>query len=422
MVTSIRDEERRSVFSAVSPAESKTSLVLGRLLGQSSITPAELARRTHLSPAAVSNIRHGRRHGDRGWIESADVVLGAGGELTRAWDADEAGRRLRRVIASSAATAEELCTLPDAGSVSSISELVASLGIRYLHLRSPGGPLLDTAQELQAELARRLRQRACRTADLRELQLAAGRVSGIIAYATLDLGDPATAGKNAAAAFRMGELAAVPELQAWARGTQSLIARFRKDYRDAETLIYDGLHYASGRAGTAGVRLLSGGAQCRANLGDRDGALDLLDQADAMRGQLTAPDEISGLFAFSEAKGRYYGGSSLMWLADRQALRRAVRDSGEAIVMWAEGPDATRSVADQALAHVYQATAYARLGHLDDAMESARPVLGLPPDRRISWLRRRVNELAIHLQGGRYAGSALAARAVDELTEWADAA
>jgi hypothetical protein len=111
-----------------------------------------------------------------------------------------------------------------------------------------------------------------------------------------------------------------------------------------------------------------------------------------------------------------------MWLPDRKALTRAIRDSSDAITMWQEGPDSTRAVADQSLAHVYLATAHARLGNLDDAMAAMAPVLGLPDQQRISWLRRRVGELAVHLSGGRYAGSALAARATDELHAWTGAA
>lgn len=109
-----------------------------------------------------------------------------------------------------------------------------------------------------------------------------------------------------------------------------------------------------------------------------------------------------------------------MWLPDRKALRRAVRDSSEAVAMWAEGLDSTRALADEALVHVYLATAHARLGNLDDTMSVMQPVLSLPPERRISWLRRRVGELAVHLSGGRYAGSALAARAIDELRAWTE--
>lgn len=406
------------MFSISETGKLKTCRVINDLLNRAGITPAELARRTHVSPAEVSNVRHGRRHSDRQWITSADAALDANGQLIRAWDADEDYRRTRRLVTSAAATAGILLALPDVGTVTGIHERVGQLGVEYLHQRSPAGPVLADAGRLQLELARRLRQRAYRERDLRELYAAAGRVSGVIAYATLDLGDPATAGKNAAAAFRMGELAQLPELQAWARGTQSLIARFGKDYRRAETLAWDGLNYAGKRAGTAGIRLLSGAAQCRANLSDRDGALDLLSQADRQRAEYRPRDEMSGLFAFSEAKGKYYGGSSLMWLPDRKALQRAARDSSEAIAMWADGPDDSRAVADQALAHVYQATALARLGQLDETMRAVAPVLGIPDEGRISWLRRRVGELAVHLQGSRYAGSALAAQAVDELQAW----
>jgi tetratricopeptide (TPR) repeat protein len=408
------------MFSAGPDPELKTPRILATLLDAAGMTPAGLARRTHVSAAEVSNIRHGRRPGGQRWAQLADAALGGSGVLAAAWEADEDTRRTRRLLTSATATAEELLAAPDAGTVDAIHGRIAAIGVDYLHLRAPGGPLLAAAGELQHECARRLRDRACPPRDLRELQAATSRVCGIIAYAALDLGRSAAADVNAAAAFRLGGQAQMSELQAWARGTQSLIARYERDYARAEALVHDGLRHAGKRSGTAGIRLLAGGAQCRANLGDAAGALELLDEAAAQRRDYHPRDEISGLFAFSEAKQRYYGGSSLMWLPGAAALRKAARDSAAAITMWDEGPDGTRSLADQALARVYRATALARLGDLDEAMTAVAPVLDLPGPQRISWLRRRMGELAEITSSGRYAGSAPGQQVAQSLHEWAE--
>ena len=409
------------MFSAGPDPELKTARTLAALLDAAGMAPAGLARRTHISAAEVSNIQHGRRPGGRRWAALADAVLDAGGALSAAWEADEQTRRTRRLLTAATATAEELLTAPGAGPADAAGQQIAAMAVDYLHLRAPGGPLLTAAAGLQRELARRLRTRDCRGGELRELQAAAGRVSGIIAYAALDLGRPAAAAVNANAAYRMGERARMGELQAWARGTESLIARYERDYPRAEALARDGLRHAGKRSGTAGLRLLAGAAQCRANLGDEAGATALLDEAAAQRRACRPRDQVSGLFAFSGAKQRYYGGSSLMWLPGRAALARAAADSAAAIAMWDDGPDATRSVADQALARVYAATALARAGDLDGAMAAATPVLGLPAPSRISWLRRRVSELAAIVSSGRYTGSAAGRQYAQALREWAAA-
>ena len=368
-------------------------------------------------------MEHGRRWPpDRQWAASADDILGGNGQLTAAWDADRTRRdsesEVQRLLTASAATTEAVLRAPGIADADDMHGTAADLAVRYLH--TPPAPMLAAASRLQDELKERLERHAYRDRDLRELRTALGHTAGVLAYAALDLGRPDMVERHAELVFRMGAVAGVPEMQAWARGTQSLIARYERDYPRAFTLISDGMRYADYKAGTAGIRLLAGGAQCRANLGDAPGALALLDEADQARAEYEPRDEVQGLFAFSEAKARYYGGSSLMWLPDKAALQRAVTDSDAAITMWREEPDATRSLDDEALAHVYAATARARLGDLDGAMNAVRPVLGLPPERRISWLTKRVRELAVHLSRGRYAGSALAASAVDELQEFND--
>jgi transcriptional regulator with XRE-family HTH domain len=396
--------------------------VVQRLRKERGLTVRELASRTYAAGSWVSNVEHGRRWpADRQWAVSADLALGGRGELTAAWDTDRQRRdsqnEVRHLLATSAAATEAVLADPDSAGLDELGETAADLSVRYLS--TPPAPMLAAAGRLQAELQARLRRHGVRDGELRDLQTALGRTAGVLSYAALDLGHPEIAARHAELTFRMGAVAGVPELQAWARGTQSLIARFEKDYPRAFTLISDGMRYADHRNGTAGIRLLAGGAQCRANLGDAPGALAMLAEADQARADRDPPDEVGGLFTFSEAKARYYGGSSLMWLPDKTALKRAVDDSGTAIAMWRDEPDAARSLDDEALAHVYEATANARLGDLDRAMEAVRPVLGLPPERRISWLTKRVGELAVHLGRGRYAGSAVAAAVVDELRDWA---
>jgi hypothetical protein len=272
--------------------------------------------------------------------------------------------------------------------------------------------MLEQGLKLRHESMRRLREGAARPHEIHDLYLAASRTSGILSYAALDLGDANAAATHARAAWKLADMAENDELRAWVRGTESLIARFQKDYLRAARYVEQGMQFA-GR-GTSTVRLLCGGAQCMANRGDSTGARRLLDRAADARDAATE-DTVCGLFAFSYAKQLYYAGSSLMWLEDRQALERADRDASAAIALWEQEDKDCRSLDDEALAHVYVATARLKLGEIDGAMAAVRPILALPPDRQISWIRRRVGELAELLTPDRFGSSRAAAEAKDEL-------
>jgi hypothetical protein len=108
-----------------------------------------------------------------------------------------------------------------------------------------------------------------------------------------------------------------------------------------------------------------------------------------------------------------------MWLHDATALQRAERDSEEAIALWRYEDEQFRSLDDEALAHVYLATARLKLGEIEGAMHAVRPIIELPPERQISWIRRRVSELAELLDTPRFAKSRIAAEAHDEIRSYA---
>jgi tetratricopeptide (TPR) repeat protein len=235
----------------------------------------------------------------------------------------------------------------------------------------------------------------------------------VLAYAALDLGDAAGAATHAEGAWVCAERAGDNELRAWVRGTQSLIARFDSDYARALSYVQDGLRYAA--PGTAWVRLLCGLAQCRANLGDSAGANRALNVALREREKITSPDSVGGLFAFSEAKQHYYAGSSLIWLGGGADAQRAVREASEAIALWEREPPECRSLDDEALAHVYQATAHLQLGDVDAAGAALRPVLALPTDRQISWITKRVGQVGDLLREPPFQHSVAAGELYDEI-------
>jgi hypothetical protein len=130
------------------------------------------------------------------------------------------------------------------------------------------------------------------------------------------------------------------------------------------------------------------------------------------------PDELGGLFTFSAAKQSYYSASSLIWLPKPADARRARQQADEAMGLWAASDAADRSLDDEALAHVYAATASVQLRDVDAAAEYLAPILDLPKDRRISWIRKRMLRVADLLGGRRYRGSSEATELRERIEQY----
>ena len=178
----------------------------------------------------------------------------------------------------------------------------------------------------------------------------------------------------------------------------------------------DGLRYADG--GTARVRLLCGVAQSAANLGDSSEARRALADAESARDLVHDADRVGGLFTFSEAKQAYYSGSALIWLDERQDAEEALAEAERAIRLWETSGPEDRSLDDEALAHVYAATANLQLRELEAAASALEPILGLPEDRRISWIRKRLDRVAGILSQAPFATEPLAVETRERIAEY----
>jgi hypothetical protein len=70
---------------------------------------------------------------------------------------------------------------------------------------------------------------------------------------------------------------------------------------------------------------------------------------------------------------------------------------------------------DEALAYIYLATARLRLRDLEAAGEAVRPILDLPPERQISWIKKRLGRFSVMLRDEHYQGSVAAVDLYDEI-------
>lgn len=364
----------------------------------------------------LHHVESGRRTADRHLAESVDTVLRANGRLLGAWEREDVARAeqaaTRRTLAASLATTRDLMELAELD-LADLHAGVEETAVDYLG--TPPAPMLQRANNLRADALRRLKQRHHRPNERSDLYLIAGRLSGVLAYAALDLGSADAAMQHAAAAGRCAEYAGDTELAAWVAGTQSLICRFQGDYGAAMEYIDAGFEHVGDGTGTGEARLLCGRAQCAANLGGSRMANHALDEAVDARGRIRRPDSVPGLFAFSRAKELYYAGSSLIWLQGGDDARRAVVSAETAIDLWETGPPDDRSLDDERLAHIYAATAYVQLGEVEAAAAHLQPILGLPAEEQISWIVKRSERIAGMLSDRRFAGDPAAAEMVESI-------
>lgn len=271
---------------------------------EAGLSLAHLAGAAHVHRAYLHRVEHGERWPAEAVARLLDEALGAHGVVLGLWLAGEDEHRAAlsdaRSVAASVRASQALDAVLDGGplgeAVTTAEAVAARLAAEYLH--SPPSPMLTAALDARQTVVREL-QRSTRTAQRRDLVRSAGYLSGVLAYAALDLGHPEAAVDHAATAWRCAESSGDVELRSWVRGTQSLIARFGEDYQSGLALAHDGLRHAG--PGTSRPRLLAGVAQSAANLGDRTEAHRALNAAEAAADH-AGTDSLPGLFTFSRAK------------------------------------------------------------------------------------------------------------------------
>lgn len=357
------------------------------------LSQAEAARRVPMSGAHLSRVEGGGPC-SAGTAQAIDTALGADGTLVSLRPAPgqlDPQELLRR---ESERLADMLSDARPGELVTQIGQATERLSVDYL--ANPGPGLAEELATARRRAVDALRARRIRHHDqVRDLTLQIGYLSGVMAYCALDSGHPDAALVHARAAWEAAEKVNSDQLRAWVRGTESLIRRFQGDYASALDSAEDGLRYAT--SGSSRARLLAGVAQCLSHDEDAIGTRRALNDAEVAFERQRGMDELGGLFSFSQAKLFYYSGSSLIWLPGRADARRARTQASAAIDIWKHaGPE--RSVADEALAHVYASTASLQLHDLEAAAVDLDPILSLPADRRISWIVKRMDRITALLR------------------------
>lgn len=301
-----------------------------------------------------------------------------------------------------------------ASALDHLSYELCRIALNYVH--APLRMLLGDLTALRGHACELLQNGRQHPTQARKLFFLTGTSCLLLAHASQNLGDSASAMAQVRAALTCAEQADHNGLRAWAHGTAGLIAEWTHQHRRAVEFAQRGQPFAA--TADSRVRLAALEARAAARTGDRRLALDALARAARAR-EVPAPNdelaEFGGLLTFPVAKQHYYAGSTYALLSEDG---RAQENALLAIGMYETGPIEQRSYGDEALARVDVTTALLALDDLDGAREALRPVLNLPPERRIEQLTVGIGRVRTTLALPRYARASIAREIAQDVNQY----
>jgi hypothetical protein len=301
-----------------------------------------------------------------------------------------------------------------ASALDHLSYELSRIATNYVH--APLLPLFRDLTALRGHAFELLQNGRQHPTQARRLFFLAGTSCLLLAHASQNLGDSASAMAQVRAALTCAEQADHNGLRAWTHGTAALIAEWTHQHRRAVDFAQRGQPFAV--TADSRVRLAGLEARAAARAGDRRLALDALDRAARARDVGALDDELTefgGLLSFPLVKQHYYAGSTFALLGEAE---RAQDNALRAIGMYETGPVEQRSYGDEALARVDLTTARLALDDLDGAREALRPVLALPPERRIEQLTVGVGRVRTALALPRYARASIARAITQDVDQY----
>jgi hypothetical protein len=268
--------------------------------------------------------------------------------------------------------------------------------------QQPLPQILGDLVDLQ-DVAFRLLEGRQRPSESRDLYLMAGALSGMLAKASHDLGDPHSAMTQARTAYVCADNSGHDGLRTWTRGLQSMIAYWAGWPNEAVRYARLGSDVGSRVKGTAMVWLAAQEARGLAVLGETEQAEEAIGRANTARDAVEPDDldELGGILTFTRPRQLYYEADTRVWLPGDRAEAVAI----EAIAAYNSAEPGERSFSDEAGASADLALARVNRGELEGAQEALRSVLGLPPERRIGGILASVLRVHGAVRNHGYGGS-----------------
>ncbi len=279
--------------------------------------------------------------------------------------------------------------------VDALREEVQRLTVAYP--QRPLTEILGDLVETQDVLFTLLERRQTPTIG-RELNFLASVASGLLAKASHDLAEPRAAMMQARTAIMCASEADHHGLKAWQRGLQSMFAYWAGRYAESLRYAEAGVELATQTRGTTSVWLPVSAARAHAALGNAEGALTAIRQAE-QAWENVAPDSLDkfgGICTFSRPRTLYYAADALAWLPDEAG--EAQRYSEDAVTAYANPQHSDWAFGDQAGSHADLAIARIAAGDLAGAEEALAPVFDLALEQRINGIissTQRVHQAVI---------------------------
>ncbi len=363
------------------------------------ITQLALGRHAHVSADAVATWEKGRSLPNETTVQALDARLDANGRLHRAWqEADTrpdrptaTGARLSAasLLASSAQEAASFGSWAEVANTGAVA--IASITQRVNALSD--GALTRPPAEIVAEAAAinhtlfELLRGHHKPGHGRDLYTAAGTACALLSWLSGDLGNTDAARIHGATAQICADMAENPELSGWVAAVRSKTAFWAGEYVAAANLARAGtVHLAPG---TVQVMLACQQADAWARLGAAEETAAALDQARRAADSVRGVDSFGGLFTCGAGRALNYAAGCNIAIA-RNAAALAAADAALEVFR----SDGHYGFGTVAQTHVSKTLAYANAGDLDAAASAARPVLDLPPERRLSTVSGRLAPLA----------------------------
>lgn len=343
-----------------------------------------------------------------GATSSPQPLIGAAHPAAPVPDWPRADPRMERQVQMAARRAVKFGTTVEGSNigpegVDQLRDDVARLASAYP--QQPLPELLGELTELQDVTFGLLegRQRQRHTA---ELYLLAGVLSGMLAKASHDLGDPHSALTQARTAFICADNIDHAGLKAWTAGLRSMISYWADRPNDAVRYAQQGADAAEATRGTASVWPPAQEARGWGLLGDADRCRAAIQRAQDARENVEHDelDDLGGIMTFPVPRQLYYAADASIWLPGQE--EHVEQQAEAAIDAYLRAADLDRSFSDEAGAHADLALARAAQSDVEGAAEALSDVLDLPVTRRIEGIVTSVKRVHRLLSEPRLQGSA----------------
>lgn len=263
---------------------------------------------------------------------------------------------------------------------------LTELATAYVH--TPAVDLLVRIVDVR-DTAFTLIRRGVRPRQLRDAYVVAGIGCLLLASASQNLGDHASARTQLHTAERCAEAADSDALRVWARGSAALALEWSSTPAAALRFLDSDPREAVGPQTRRRTVALEARASARA--GNATRARDALRRLDVLEALPEQDDEVNafgGIFTFPRAKEIYYRAGTHDLLGDAALARR---NADTALAAYAAAPEQERSYGDVALARIVLTHSHLLDRDLDAAATALQPLRRLRPAERIAQLPSAVH-------------------------------